>query len=148
MIIEKRDSALDRRAIIENLEEYYANQNKAVFVYLFGSHAKGMDRENSDIDIAVYLDSVTDKPYEYKIEETIRLQDLLKKRVDLIILNHASPILANQVFRYGVPVKGSKSRQLSDFRVANFYKYLDQVNLTNKIFNINKNRIMESVKNG
>ncbi len=139
---------MDRRSIIEELEKYYADQNEAVFVYLFGSHAKGINRENSDIDIAVYLDAALDKTHEYKIEETICLQNLLKKRVDLIILNHAPPILANQVFRYGVPVKGSKSRQLSDFRVANFYKYLDQVNLTNKIFNINKNRIMESVKNG
>ena len=140
---------MDKEKIIEKLKDHYEHDYAAVFVYLFGSYAKETYNRDSDIDVAVYLrDLASVESFEYKIEETLRLQDLLKKSVDIVILNNASPILANQVFRHGVLIKGFENRLLSKFRVENFYKYLDQVRLSNKIFQRNKQRIKEAVKNG
>ena len=140
---------MDKEKIIEKLKDHYEHDYAAAFVYLFGSYAKEKYNRYSDIDVAVYLrDLASVESFEYKIEETLRLQDLFKKSVDIVILNHASPILANQVFRYGVLIKGFENRLLSKFRVQNFYKYLDQVRLSNMIFQRNKQRIKEAVKNG
>jgi len=140
---------VDKEKIIEKLKDHYEHDYAAAFVYLFGSYAKEKYNRDSDIDIAVYLcDLASAESFEYKIEETLRLQDLLNKSVDIVILNHASPILANQVFRHGVLIKGFENRLLSKFRVENFYKYLDQVRLSNMIFQRNKQRIKEAVKNG
>lgn len=140
---------MDKEKIVEKLKSHFEHDNAAAFVYLFGSYAKEKYNQDSDIDVAVYLsDNASIESFEYKIEETLRIQDLLKKSADIVILNNASPILANQVFRYGVLIKGFENRLLSEFRVQNFYKYLDQVRLSNIIFQRNKQRIKETVKNG
>ncbi len=140
---------MDRDVIIKKLKEYYENNTKNAFVYLFGSYAMGRNNKNSDIDIAVniYTNQVNDL-FEYKVEETIQLQNLLKKNVDIVILNNASPILVNQVFRYGVLIKCFDKKLLTTFRVMYFYKYLDQVHMSNIIFQKNKQNIKELTKNG
>lgn len=145
----KRVGIMDRDVIVEKLQEYYESNKETAFIYLFGSYAKGRNSRNSDIDVAVYLnDNASEEAFEYKLKETGCLQNLLKKNVDVVILNNASPILANQVFRHGILIKCFDNRLLSKFRVENFYKYLDQVRLSNMIFRRNKQRIKESLGNG
>ena len=69
-------------------------------VYLFGSHVKGDAKESSDIDIAV-LFKKTPTPDLKGSGQVLAsgLEDLLKKEVDLIVLNRASPEFIHYVLK-------------------------------------------------
>jgi len=76
-----------------------------VAAYLFGSVARGEDRESSDIDITVLL---REKPsgslmgLPFTLEG--RLERALGKTVQVIVLNGAAPDLVHRVLRDGVPL--------------------------------------------
>jgi predicted nucleotidyltransferase len=73
--------------------------------YLFGSHARGDEKAHSDVDIAVYVDPtrVPDSSFGYAAELTAELiRTLGSDAVDLVILNHAPPLLYHRVLRDGV----------------------------------------------
>lgn len=68
-----------------------------VFVYLFGGLARGRIMPLSDVDIAVYLNSMEALP-QYKLDLFDRLTDALGTcEVDLVILNKASISLAGRI---------------------------------------------------
>ena len=68
-----------------------------VFAYLFGGLAKGRVMPLSDVDVAVYLNSIENLP-QYKLELFDRLTDALGTcEVDLVILNKASISLVGRI---------------------------------------------------
>ena len=68
-----------------------------VFAYLFGGLAKGRVMPLSDVDVAVYLNSMENLP-QYKLELFDRLTDILgTSEVDLVILNKASISLVGRI---------------------------------------------------
>jgi predicted nucleotidyltransferase len=73
--------------------------------YLFGSRARGDDKAHSDIDVAVYVDPARapDSSFGYAAELTAELARTLgSDAVDVVILNHAPPLLYHRVLRDGV----------------------------------------------
>lgn len=68
---------------------------------LFGSYAKGKEREKSEIDIGIYIDEElfndSKKILDLQLEHMINLSDMFHKEVDLVILNDASPLLRHEV---------------------------------------------------
>lgn len=72
------------------------NENIA-FAYIFGSYVRGRLRADSDIDLAIYLTEEM-KPKAY-LELKMRLTEVCKREVDLVILNKATPLLKHQVYR-------------------------------------------------
>lgn len=93
---------------IEAIAQYFQKESSVVLVFLFGSRAKGSEREISDWDIAVYF-----KPEEYLEIETEReypgenkiwsdLIDILETDdVDFLVLNRARAPLLYNVLRTG-----------------------------------------------
>lgn len=93
---------------IEAITQYFQKESSVVLVFLFGSRAKGNEREISDWDIAVYF-----KPEEYLEIETEReypgenkiwsdLIDILETDdVDFLVLNRARAPLLYNVLRTG-----------------------------------------------
>jgi len=145
----KELGCMERDSVIKILQEYYNEKSEVEFAYLFGSYAKGKNNHNSDVDVAVYLNENFDGEFfEYNFDEICKLQELLRKNADIVILNSAEPLLVHQVFRYGILIKGFGNRVLSEFRRLNFYKYLDQMHISKIIFEKNKQRIKESVQGG
>lgn len=68
-----------------------------VFAYLFGGLARGKVTPLSDVDVAVYLNSVEDLP-QYKLDLFDRLTDALGTcEVDLVILNKAPTSLVGRI---------------------------------------------------
>lgn len=63
--------------------------------YLFVSVEEGYEHKRSDIDIAVLFDGSLDKFQMFDLEIKLgnRLQEALKKRVDLLVLNRSDPSL-------------------------------------------------------
>ncbi|MEK7377036.1 MAG: nucleotidyltransferase domain-containing protein [Candidatus Margulisiibacteriota bacterium] len=77
---------------MEKLREYFGCKQEVIMAFLFGSSAKSRMTSQSDFDIAVWLREG------YSIEEinsTWRdLESILKRNVDLIVLNQARPSIA------------------------------------------------------
>lgn len=83
------------------LKKYFLKNEKVALAFLFGSQAKKRTVAESDFDIAVWLEG------DYGQNDVNRiwgdLEDILKKEVDLVILNQASTTIAGAAVR-GVPL--------------------------------------------
>jgi predicted nucleotidyltransferase len=97
--------------ILETLQEYFKSRSDISFAFLFGSAARGKIRPEGDIDIAVYFSpeegiewEAFGKIYPGENRIALDLEKLLHKEVDLIVLNRAKAILADEVIRKGKPI--------------------------------------------
>ena len=99
-------------------------------VYLFGSAISGYQHSESDIDIAVLIDDnywqdISGK-LDYKSALIVELQESLQSdRIDLVVLNEAPPLLANQVVSTGKVVYCKDNRRKNNFIVHTKKRYLD-----------------------
>jgi uncharacterized protein len=97
--------------LIEKLKEYFSQRKDVAFAFLFGSQAKGRANKLSDVDIAVYFYPLERHPIEFEKEVFYDgeneiwgdLQRLLKKEVELLVLNRVSASVAASAIR-GVPL--------------------------------------------
>jgi predicted nucleotidyltransferase len=97
-----------------------------VCTYIFGSQARGTARADSDLDLGLVLaedpPSTLFRVHAYLAE---RLAESTGKRVDLTVLNRASPDLVHRVLRDGILVlERSRSRRIA-FEVAARNAYFD-----------------------
>jgi predicted nucleotidyltransferase len=70
--------------IIKKIKEYFKNSDY-LFVLIFGSYAKNDFTNLSDIDIGIYFkDNPNYKEIGY---HSLKLEELLNKKIDLIALN-------------------------------------------------------------
>jgi len=96
---------------LQVLKEYFEKSDDIAFAFLFGSASKGRVRKEGDIDVAVYFKPEKDVEWEafgktFKTENRIGLDiaRLLGKDVDLVVLNRARAILADEIIRKGTPI--------------------------------------------
>jgi uncharacterized protein len=100
---------MDKGQAIEIAKKYIAsigNKFDIQSAILFGSYAKGNNHENSDIDIAIILNHVTDI-----IDAQVEMMKL-RRRIDLRIephpfnfqdFNRIDPVV-NEILKYGVEI--------------------------------------------
>lgn len=82
-----------------------ARSEGMVCAYLFGSHARGKAGAQSDVDLAVLFDE--DPPHTLSglhLDLADDLSGVLRRPVDLVVLNHAPVDLVHRVLRDGVLV--------------------------------------------
>lgn len=87
---------------IEALRKYFRGRSDIAFAFLFGSQAKGKANKLSDVDIAVYFYPEKRQPIEYEREifypsendTWLDLEKILKKEVELLVLNRVSASVA------------------------------------------------------
>lgn len=130
--------------VIEKLRQYFDKRDDVAFAFLFGSQARGLATKLSDIDIAVYFYPKNRKPVEfeelvyYEKEDEIwtELERLLKKEVELLILNRVSASVAASAIR-GIPLvikdwelyldfMDVVTREAEDFRETLFSDFLNR----------------------
>jgi len=87
-----------KEKIIEVLRRYFENRSDVLLAFLFGSVSKTHYGVLSDIDVAVYL-----KEGANEIKIWCEIERLLKKEVDLLVLNRAIPTVAWEAIR-GIPL--------------------------------------------
>lgn len=93
--------------LIKRLRDRLARHPEILEAYLFGSRARGDEAAHSDVDVAVYVDParVPDSSFGYAAKLTAELVKALgSDAVDVVILNHAPPLLYHRVLRDGVRV--------------------------------------------
>lgn len=97
--------------IVKALKDYFEKREDIVMAFLFGSYAKGVFHKESDVDVAIYFRPKTgyleweEYNLKYEEEDTIWLdiESLLKRNVDLVILNRAHSTIAQSAIS-GIPI--------------------------------------------
>lgn len=114
-------------AIVDLLREYFAEHPaELIAAYLFGSVARGGAGASSDADVAVLLgrrpaSTLMDQPYDLADD----LRGLLRRQVDLVVLDAAPPDLVHRVLRDGILlVDRDRSRRVR-FEVSARNAYFD-----------------------
>ena len=112
------------------LSNILAPNDTVLFAYLFGSYAEGTQREESDVDIAVYL---SDTSLDARLSLHHMLEKELDKEVDLVVLNDVKNIyLLEAILRKGILLKEHETRaffeveknhEIIDFK--QFRRYID-----------------------
>ncbi|NMA84483.1 MAG: nucleotidyltransferase domain-containing protein [Epulopiscium sp.] len=80
---------------IEKIVSFLKREINPIFIYLFGSFAKGEGREDSDVDLAIYTND-NKTSYELFILAN-HLSFEIKKDVDLIDLKNLNTVFAAQI---------------------------------------------------
>jgi hypothetical protein len=116
--------------------------------YLFGSYATGKATKLSDIDIAVLLDETMDRK-NYLNMKLLLLANLSSclgtEKIDVVILNEATPDLAYNVIKDGVLLferQGSKGQQVT-FKARTFDRYFDYLPVKKMFSEVLSTRIRE-----
>ena len=103
---------MNKEDTIELLQAYLAGRPEVRLAFVFGSVAADRAGRMSDVDLAVYLDKESDE-----IEDQLQadLERVLKKEVDLVVMNRAPATLSWSAIRRGVPVKTQDRKFFLDF---------------------------------
>lgn len=111
--------------LLYRIKEILSNDKNIEFAYLFGSYAKGEADINSDIDIALYLKK---DDFNTKLSIHHKLQKLLKKDIDLVILNRIKNFdLLKDIFNEGIVVKDSQNDKRVLFELKKDHEMKDYI---------------------
>lgn len=82
---------------IERLRQYIKSRSDVSFGMVFGSFAKGEERQDSDLDVAIFfVDEAVPKGFDVLVLEQ-ELSDIAGREVDLVVLNAAGVFLRHQI---------------------------------------------------
>ena len=96
-IMRKKERVFSLGNLKNLVKEFFQKKDQVISVQIFGSFAKGSNTVDSDVDLAILCD-VKNMPSKMDLLSWRQeLSELLRKEVDLICLNEASPILGMQV---------------------------------------------------
>ena len=102
-------------------------EKNVVFAYLFGSETTGRATKKSDIDIAVFLKEKDEhKRFETKIYLMGKLPTLLKKDVDIVVLNDVqSNYLLAEILHKGTLIFDTDKHLRFHFETTKQHEMLD-----------------------
>ena len=115
------------------------------FAYVYGSYAKGRQKEHSDLDIAVYINNPVADITSFVMNLKLVLEDVIRREVHLAVLNSAPPLLKQQVLKNGVLVFERDRRVRIEFIKRSYFEFFQYQNILNKIMEINKKKIREKI---
>lgn len=98
-------------------------------VYLFGSEASGTSNELSDVDAGILFHKDQEPSVDKLLDIEDNLTSRLKREIDLVVLNNASPIICMQVLKKGKKIVENNRKDANSFfvRTVNEYDDLKQV---------------------
>ncbi len=114
--------------IINTVTSFMEQQADVLAAYLFGSLARGRGRQDSDVDIAVLFTPVVKEKFarfNRRLEMEIALEEALKRPVQVVDLETASPGLQHQVCKYGLLLVDKDRSYRIAFEVRSRRRYLD-----------------------
>ncbi len=116
-----------RLEVTEKLKKYFATKPEIYSAYLFGSVVEKKQRKDSDIDIALFInDKKIKNSLLYRMNLNTDLMELLKRKIDLVILNFANLLLRAQVFEKGQLIyekDGNKRALFQAYSMGLYYDY-------------------------
>jgi hypothetical protein len=119
---------MDRAETLDRLRALLAGRPEGIVcAYLFGSLARGEDRADSDVDLAVLLAGEPPATLEegLGLSTAAALERSLGRAVDLVVLNTAPVDLVHRVLRDGVLLLDTDAAVRIRFEVAARNAYFD-----------------------
>lgn len=136
---------MEIQALSPKLAPIFAERG-VVLAYLFGSQATGQAGPLSDIDVGVLLgpEIAREQWLDVQLDLISELAGLFQRDdVDVIILNQATPLLADRVVRFGQRLYEADSLTRVHFEVETFHRYVD----TAPLRRAQRQRMLEWVQN-
>lgn len=128
---------------INKCKDILIKNDKIIFAYIFGSYAKGNDRKDSDIDIAIYLKDNIDT-YEY-LDMKMKLSEGVKREVDLVILNDANPLFKYEIYRDNILLFSKDKAIEGKYKVKTLFEYNDMKRYLDLSYDKTIERLKEEV---
>lgn len=114
---------MDTETLIKISRDLERNKG-IIFAYLYGSAARGEMREDSDVDIAVFIETPEEEPL-LEAQLSLELEKIAKRSVDVRIINHLPAIFIHQVLKNGKLLFSKDDKLRVDFEVRKTDEYLD-----------------------
>ncbi len=117
----------DGKEIAETLGQVLSADPDVLFAYIFGSSASGLDRADSDLDVACY---VKEGDLDYFLRKDRDLSANISDRIagrsiDLHLLNTMPMVLKFEVVRKGLPIFVRDKSAKTAFEIDVLTKYFD-----------------------
>lgn len=112
----------DKQKIVSTLRV-----NKDIlFAYLFGSQVTGKTNFESDIDLAIYLTESCRDPFRTRLVLIENLQDILKRNVEIMVLNEQKSIFFKfTIIKEGKVIFERDHKKRVDFELKTMQEYYD-----------------------
>ncbi len=120
----------DNRALLAKLAALLEPRGEILEAYLFGSKVTGSAQPHSDVDVAVYLGEAmpVTSVFGYAADlATALMRGLHTSRVDVVVLNNATPLLYHRVLRDGVRILSRDLRATTTREGRALSRYCDYV---------------------
>jgi len=127
---------MKKNRVIKTLEEYFEKREDVIMAFLFGSFSKGIEGKTSDVDIAIYFKDEKDK-----MKIWCDIERLLKKEVDVVVLNRSFPIVGWEAIR-GIPLSIKDREKYLDYLLSVSWEAEDLID-----FNLDAFRMKEELQN-
>lgn len=113
--------------LIKALKGFFKDKKEVLFCYLFGSFAMENFISKSDVDLAVFLDEKRCKDFfDKRLELISQLSKILKKEVDVIVLNDTrSPFFKYVILKEGKLIFERDEEKRIDFELETLNQYFD-----------------------
>ncbi len=136
----------DIKTIFENHMDKFVDEFNISLIYVFGSFARGINKKDSDIDIAILLNGKMDAYT--KLNILGRLIDIFKRNdIDLCIMNNVNEVLKFQVIKYGkiIYMESLYSKVMFESKVMS--EYMDKEHFRNSQSEYSHMRFLEIMNN-
>ncbi|OGQ86263.1 MAG: hypothetical protein A3J85_00635 [Desulfobacula sp. RIFOXYA12_FULL_46_16] len=127
------------------IQNYFKGKKEIASVYLFGSFVSGKFTKASDVDLAVLFEHACMESAESLKEKYMsELGRILRKDIDIIVMNTAGEMLLNQIYKKGKPILNQNRKFEKIFRIKSFMVYSDFEIYLKQIQNHFIRKIMET----
>lgn len=114
----------------KSLKSFFEERRDILLVFVFGSFVHNRLRPSSDLDIGVLFEAVPEIGMVGALAE--ELSSTFRREVDLVVLNHASPVLRMQMLKHGMSIYSRSKKHFHRF-------FTDTVNQYDDLKRIRKN---------
>ena len=122
---------------VQAIRRFFAENDRGfAAVYVFGSVARALVEPAAtpnDVDIAVIRGSVKQGLEHFETPTTLALEQLLQKKVDLVIVDDASPDLGHRIIRDGIVVSETDRSKRLAWETRTRALYFDLLPVLNRI---------------
>jgi predicted nucleotidyltransferase len=124
----KREIPQEARSVVERLASALEDKSDVELAVLFGSHAAGQARPDSDTDVAVLFSgspTMEDLAQRVLSLEHALATSLQTAQIHLSQLNQVDALFLHQVVTKGVPIFVRDQGKLADLQLRAIKRYLD-----------------------
>lgn len=107
--------------VLQGAVDLLIKEENPYLIVLFGSYAKGVERQDSDLDLAYWTDREPDSYRTFLLAQ--KLAVLADRDVDLIDLKEASAVLKAQIVTSGKVIYCTNETRRTDFFIRTLKEY-------------------------